>query len=78
MVTPISFSPLVGSIGDLTRVTPFTHRDNATFTHILAKIVDYLQKTLEPQINTELQRILDEMQTILDGYTADANTTKAQ
>lgn len=60
-ITPVGFTPFAGNVGDLTHVTPFTHRDNATFLTILKGIIDYINKTQVPHFNSELQRIIDEL-----------------
>lgn len=61
------FSPFAGSIGPLNRVTPFTHRDNATFLTIMKGIIDYLNETMIPETEAEFQRIIDEFNEIRDG-----------
>lgn len=69
-ITPTGFSPFVGSVGDLTRVSPFSHRDNATFLHILKGIIDYINKTLGPHVDDEIQRITDEFNAALESNRA--------
>lgn len=76
MHTP--FSAFTGSIGPLTRVTPFTHRDNATFLRILQEVIQFLNLSLIPEANAELQRILDEYQVLIDEAAENINTTKLE
>jgi len=64
------FSPFIGSIGPLNRVTPFTHRDNATFLSILQDVIKYINTTLQDEITVELERILAEAQTVASNFDA--------
>jgi len=77
MTTPV-FTPFTGNIGPLTRVTPFTHRDNATFLSILQGIVNYINFTMRPEMDAELQRILDEFKAALLQAEANYNGTAAE
>ena len=70
-ITPVGFTPFAGSVGGLTHVSPFTHRDNATFLTILKGIIDYINTTQVPHFNAELQRIIDEFNTSLNNTRAD-------
>lgn len=65
-ITP--FTPFTNGVGPLTRTSPFTHRDNATFLNILQGIVKYLQDggTLETWMTAELNRIIGEFNDGLD------------
>jgi len=65
-ITPTGFSPYAGSIGPLNRVTPFTHRDNATFLTILKGLVDYINETLTVETDNELERIITEFNNALN------------
>ncbi|QIG76016.1 tail fiber protein [Rhizobium phage RHph_N3_8] len=83
-ITPVTVTPFGGSIGPLNRVTPFTHRDNATFLSILRGIVEYLQGSLQDDINSELERIINEFRDIQEGdqgrydeFIAEVNTLVA-
>lgn len=62
VLTTTGFTPFTGRVGELTRVSPFTHRDNETFLGILTGIVNYLKEggTLHAELETELQRIITE------------------
>lgn len=62
------FTPFSGNIGPLNRVTPFTHRDNATFLLILQDVIKYINTTLQTEITVELERILAEAQTVADNF----------
>jgi len=64
MSTPV-FTPFTGNIGPLTRVTPFTHRDNATYLSILRELVEFINGSLRDEMNGELERILTEFQNVL-------------
>jgi hypothetical protein len=72
------FTLFTGNIGPLTRVTPFTHRDNATFLRILQELIQYINTTLTDEMNAELERILaeytgiaEDWQTGFDAFMAD-------
>lgn len=72
------FSPFTGSIGPLTNITPFTHRDNSTYLRILQEIVNYINNTLRPEMDGELARILAEFQGVLDASNAQFAETLAE
>lgn len=78
MIIPTGFSAFSGNIGPLNRVTPFTHRDNATFLRILQEVIQFINETLRPEMDSELQRILDEFQTQLDASNAGLAATQAE
>jgi Endopolygalacturonase len=71
------FTPL-GSIGPLTNITPFTHRDNATYLRILKEIVNYINLTLRPEMDSELARILDEFNQKVEEFNSVVTTTRAE
>lgn len=88
VATQASFTPFTGSIGPLTRVSPFTHRDNATYLRILAELVQFINGTLRDETNAELERIITEFNkvisdnqelftTTLTNSQADFNSVKA-
>lgn len=54
-ITPIN--PYTGPGGPLTRITPFTYRDNSTYLLILKSLDTYV-KGLAPQINTILDQVI--------------------
>lgn len=66
-ITPV-FTPFTGSIGTLSKSTPFTHRDNNTFQRILYEVIQYINTTLQDEMSDELTRILTEAQTIASRF----------
>ena len=76
-ITPTGFTPFNGLVGPLNRVTPFTHRDNATFLRILQDLVRYINETFNGEVTTEMQRILTEFNTILTSQKTDFDAVKA-
>jgi hypothetical protein len=47
-------------IGPINNITPFTYRDGVTYLEILYKLRDYINDTLRPEFDAEMERIIEE------------------
>jgi hypothetical protein len=47
-------------IGPINNITPFTYRDGVTYLEILYKLRDYVNETLRPEFDAEMERIIEE------------------
>jgi len=78
------FTPFSGSLGPLTRVAPFTHRDNETYLRILMELIKYINSTLVEEVNVSLEDVLkkftdkaDELAATITAADADFTAKKA-
>jgi hypothetical protein len=72
----MTFTPFAG-FGPLTRVSPFTHRDNATYLRILQELIKYINETLADDWVAELQSFLDQFNAKVTEFETNLNTTEA-
>ena len=49
-------------LGPISNISPFSYRDGATYLEILYALRDYINVTLRPEFDTEIQAVLDQFQ----------------
>ena len=72
------FTPFSGSLGPLTQVTPFTHRDNSTYLRILQEVVEYINSTLVNEVNVSLDDVLKKFTDKADELSLTITTSKTE
>jgi hypothetical protein len=63
-------------IGPINNITPFTYRDGVTYLEILYKLRDYINDTLRPEFDGEMERIIEEFNAGIENAEATITTAK--
>jgi hypothetical protein len=64
-------------IGPINNITPFTYRDGVTYLEILYKLRDYINLTLRPEFDAEMERIIEEFNAGIANAEAHVDETSA-
>lgn len=79
----VAITPLTTPLGPLTRITPFTYRDNDTYLTVLKLLEKYITDTLVPEVNgifdeiltTTIPDLFQEFETELNGQFTEYKST---